>query len=40
LPDNILLSTRSVGGIEDLYQIDATTGAVGEKLTKGRRRQR
>ena len=35
LPDNILLGTRSVGGSEDLYQIDATTGAVGEKLTNG-----
>ena len=35
LPDNILLGTRSANGTEDLYQIDATTGAVGQKLTNG-----
>jgi len=35
LPDNILLGTRSAGGSEDLYHIDSTTGAVGEKLTNG-----
>ncbi len=35
LPDNILIGTRSANGHEDLYQIDATTGAVGQKLTNG-----
>jgi Tol biopolymer transport system component len=35
LPDNILLGTRSANGTEALYQIDATTGAVGQKLTNG-----
>ena len=35
LPDNVLLATRVVNGSEDLYQIDAVTGAVGKKLTNG-----
>jgi len=35
LPENILLGTRSANGSEDLYQIDATSGAVGTKLTNG-----
>ncbi|HEY4992893.1 MAG TPA: hypothetical protein VII33_12505 [Nakamurella sp.] len=35
LPSNVLLGTRVVGGSEDLYQIDTTTGAVGKKLTTG-----
>jgi Tol biopolymer transport system component len=35
LPDNVLLGTRSANGKEDLYQIDATTGAVGQKLANG-----
>jgi Tol biopolymer transport system component len=33
LPDNVLLGTRSTNGSQDLYQIDATTGAVGQQLT-------
>jgi dipeptidyl aminopeptidase/acylaminoacyl peptidase len=33
LPSNVLLGTRTVDGHEDIYQIDATTGAVGTKLT-------
>ena len=35
LPDNILLVTRAVDDGENLYQIDTTTGAVGQQLTTG-----
>ena len=33
LPGQVLLSTRDVNGSSDLYQVDAITGAVGQKLT-------
>ncbi|MGZ8802403.1 MAG: TolB family protein [Mycobacterium sp.] len=35
LPTTVLLATRIAQGSEDLYQIDATTGALGKKLTNG-----
>jgi len=35
MPDNILITDRRVDDEVDLYQIDTTTGAVGDKMTKG-----
>jgi len=35
MAENILITDRRVDDVVDLYQIDTTTGAVGDKMTKG-----
>ena len=36
LPDQVLIGSRALNGADDLYQIDAATGAIGQRLTTGR----
>jgi hypothetical protein len=35
LPEQVLLASRTIGGETEMYQFDATTGAIGAQLTKG-----